>query len=59
MFMELNRKILAAIIIAIPLILSVYFIFFATAENIDNQSPKINTITGNVTGKKMKKLLLL
>jgi hypothetical protein len=58
MFMELNRKILAAIIIAIPLILSVYFIFFATAENIDNQSPKINTITGNVTGKKDEKITI-
>ncbi|MCK4903024.1 MAG: hypothetical protein KAS76_06650, partial [Thermoplasmatales archaeon] len=48
--MKLNLKILATIIIVIILVSSVYVIFF-TGEDVDNEPPSIDTITGNTTGK--------
>lgn len=50
--MKLNLKTLATLLIAILLISSVYVIFFINEENVDSGCPTIDTITGNITGKK-------
>ena len=57
--MKLNLKTLATTaIIAILLISSVYIIFFTNEENIDNESPVIDTITGDTAGKKGEKITI-
>ena len=50
--MKLNLKVLTILIISILLISSIYFVFFTEGKNIDKNSPTIDTITGDITGKK-------
>ena len=52
--MKLNLKILTItiLIISILILSSIYFVFFTEGKNIDNNSPTIDFITGDVTGKK-------
>jgi hypothetical protein len=51
-FVKLNLKILLTLIVVILIISSAYIIFFTSTENVDNKPPIINTVTGNITGKK-------
>jgi len=49
---KLNLKVLALIIIAVLILSSVYVIYFNDEENMDDESPNIDTITGDITGNK-------
>lgn len=50
--MELNLKFILVLVILILVISSVYIIFFTKSEKIDIILPVINSITGNISGKK-------
>jgi hypothetical protein len=43
---------LLTLVVVILVISSAYIIFFTSTENVDNEPPTINTVTGNITGKK-------